>query len=160
MPLSEIAQSGILLNNEHIIEESVGMYRDKNKIINGFWVITNIRLFFVPKKHLFQKGYDIIWSGYLDKILSVSQKGLLAKHLEINTTDEKGEVFKFAMKIFGGANLDMFKRELINAKGNYKGEPQKIEIVNQPIQTNRYCINCNRTIPFDAIVCPYCDTKQ
>jgi len=36
--------------------------------------------------------------------------------------------------------------------------PQKIDIISSR-KSDRYCPKCGRSIPFDAIVCPYCEYK-
>jgi len=133
MEISEIVESGILIQGEHITEATDGTLKIDKGYANGTYLVTNKRLLFMQKRGFFSKGYNVVFSVGFDDIGSISTKGFFSKMILLtvsNMNDKKG-LFIYEL---GCKNFDSFTRLLIDSKSKYSPEPKKVIIDNLKIE--------------------------
>jgi len=123
MDTTKVYSSGILKKGEDIIEFCEGSWKRKSgNIVIGNLLITNKRFLFLQKPGLFAKGFNVVFTSSLGKILSVSPGGFFGKRLEVSF-EEKDEIKTL---IFSCKNSEIVNQKLVGAKDEFS-EEQKIE---------------------------------
>jgi len=91
LKIADIYSSGILTRDEQVSCFYSGTYYLDKQRTDGILILTTNRFLFVKKPPgLFSKGIDIVFSFYLDEILSVSTTGLLFKKMRISVQTLEG----------------------------------------------------------------------
>jgi len=135
MAVSDIATSGILEKDEHIVDGTLGSLWMKDKSGSIILVITNKRFLCITKKGILSKGHNVIISSYLNEIMSVSQAGMLSRRLNIGISNEKEKNGIMRIQV-SCRNIDSFQRMLVDAKSKFVPEATRIRIEDTKIEVS------------------------
>ena len=154
----QVLNSGILKDFEKIIFTTPAVHKIRGR---GAVVLTDCKFYFLVRPSRFSEGSILNWAtsrfskGFIqdfsvgiNNIISASTRGLLAKHLVVQTREY--------VNLFSCDDPQYYADLIVQTKKDVEKEDREYRIEKERKKEGRYCTKCGRKIPFDAYICPYC----